>query len=319
MRDLRCSRLRFNNHPLGRLMKQPVQAMARDFGAGPEFVKGARDGLAQAKPFLKWVGGKRQLLPELLKHIPEGPFNYFEPFVGGGALFFALSPDQAKTAVLGDSNLHLIAAYKGVRDDVEAVIGALKIHQARHSLEHYLEARRHLVVDGRPAGTIPAVAARVIYINRTCFNGLWRVNKKGGYNVPMGRYENPTICDGPNLKACSRALQGVLLRHLDFWWTIETATKGDFVYFDPPYVPASTSANFTGYAKEGFTYDDQVRLRDCALRLKAAGANVLLSNSDTSIVRDLYKRGFQMRLVEARRAVNSDASKRGKVGELLIW
>jgi DNA adenine methylase len=269
-----------------------------------------------AKPFLKWAGGKRQLLHELRDHIPSAFGRYFEPFVGGGAFFFDIQPTGV---ILGDINLNLIAAYKGVRDDVESVIGLLKIHERLHCKAHYFESRALMLVEGRPVGKIANAAARMIYINKTCFNGLFRVNKAGGYNVPMGRYENPTICDAWGLRAASRALQGVSLLNQSWEKTAEAVGKGDFVYFDSPYVPASASANFVGYARGGFGPDDQRKLRDCALILKKGGAYVLLSNSDTPEVRELYGRGFEMRRVEANRAINSKGGKRGAVGELLIW
>jgi DNA adenine methylase len=271
-----------------------------------------------AKPFLKWAGGKRQLLPELLKHVPPHFDHYYEPFVGGGALFFALQPQPA---TLGDSNLHLIAAYKGVRDNVEDVIKFLALHAKRHNKTYYYATRAALVdtSTGRPVGALPNVAARVIYINRTCFNGLWRVNKAGGYNVPMGDYKNPAICDAVGLRACSRALQGVTLVHKDFAETVADAEKGDFVYFDPPYAPTSGTADFVSYTRDGFDGEDQWRLRDVAFDLKRRGVGVLLSNADTPGVRKVYRSGFEMRRVEAKRAINSKADRRGAVGELLIW
>jgi DNA adenine methylase len=278
----------------------------------------AAETVSSVKPFLKWAGGKRQLLPELLKHVPPNlrlAGRYFEPFLGGGALFFEVRP---KVAVLNDINRHLIAAYTAVRDDVEGVIRALEVHQARHSRAHFDQARA-LIIDGKPQGTPVAAAARVIYINKTCFNGLWRINRKGEYNVPMGAYKNPLICDAVGLRRASRALQGARICCVDFWDAVKSAGKGDFIYFDPPYIPASDSANFVGYAKGGFGPTDQARLRDAALLLKAHGVSVLLTNADTEETRRLYQKGFKMRRVEARRAINSKASARGAVGELIIW
>jgi DNA adenine methylase len=255
------------------------------------------------------------LLPELLKHIPKSLNRYFEPFLGGGALFFEVQP---QTAWLNDINRHLVAAYTAVRDDVEGVILALEVHQARHNKAHFNETRA-LIVDGKPQGAPAAAAARVIYINKTCFNGLWRVNKKGSFNTPMGAYKNPTICDAIGLRRASRALQGARICCIDFWEVVKGAGKGDFVYFDPPYIPAGGAADFTAYTKSGFGPIDQHRLRDAALLLKAHGVSVLLTNSDTQTTRDLYRRGFTMRRVDARRAINSKASARGAVGELIIW
>ena len=219
------------------------------------------------KPFIKWAGGKRQLVPELLKHVPDNYGTYFEPFLGGGALFFALHP---KRAALVDSNRHLISAYRSVREDAVRVYDILKQHERANSEAHYAIARsllnRPLSLGGESSADR---AARFIYINRVCFNGLWRVNKKGEFNVPYGRYSNPKIADRDNLYACSKAEQEQLMQH--------------------------------------------------ALRLKQRGATVLLSNADVPEVRQLYAKGFNMRRVEARRAINSNASKRGPVGELLIW
>lgn len=270
------------------------------------------------RPFLKWAGGKRQLLDELLRHVPASYGQYFEPFLGGGALYFELKPP---IATVSDTNLFLTAAYKAVRDDVDGVIRFLKYHEARHSKAHYYAARASFInpTDGRPVGSLTSCAARLIYMNRTCFNGLWRVNKKNEFNVPMGKYENPTICDAPNLRACARALKQTKIFHYDFEEAVAEAEKGDFAYFDPPYAPVSATSNFVGYSKDGFSQADQSRLAAVARRLKARGVKVLLSNSDTQVIRDLYKRGFELRRVEARRAINSKATKRGNVGELLIW
>lgn len=270
------------------------------------------------KPFLKWAGGKRQLLDEIFKHVPSPRGTYFEPFLGGGALFFALRPGSA---VIGDTNLFLAATYKAIREDVDTVIRFLKFHEARHSPTHYLEQRALLIdpSNGRPVGPAPNVAARVIYLNRTCFNGLWRVNKRGQFNVPMGRYEKPQICDAPNLRAVARSLStgGIKIFCADFERIVAPAQAGDFVYFDPPYIPLRPSS-FTAYDKAGFSIDDHRRLAKCAAALKRRGVSVLLSNSDTPTTREIFA-GLSMRAVDARRNVNSDAAKRGAVSELLIW
>ena len=271
--------------------------------------------LGTARPFTKWAGGKRQLLHELRKHVPSTFGKYVEPFVGGGALFFDLQP---KSAILADINLNLMAAYKGVRDELAGVIRLLDLHKILHDRAHYSKERKLLLIDGEPVGKLANAAARMIYVNKTCFNGLWRVNKKGGYNVPMGDYANPTICDAPGLRAASRALQGTSLFCQGWEKTAELVKAGDFVYFDPPYIPATATANFTGYASGGFDMTEQRKLRDCAAILKYGGAHVLLSNSDTDTTRDLYA-GFPMRRVEANRSINSAGGKRGAVGEILIW
>lgn len=263
-----------------------------------------------AKPFLKFAGGKTALLPEIRKRIPDKFRQYVEPFVGGGAVFFALAASGKikSKPILGDNNEELIETYCDVRLDVDTVIAGLKIHERKHSEEYYYKTRASHAVN---------VAPRMIYLNKTGFNGLYRVNKKGEFNTPFGRYTNPTICDEENLRACAAALKNVEFFSGDFESTMEQAKKGDFCYCDPPYVPVSTTSNFTSYTRDGFTLDDQKRLADCARRLVKRGVHVLLSNSDTPLVRKLYK-GFKLEKVEAPRRINSKGGKRGNVGELLI-
>lgn len=276
-----------------------------------------RAGGPEGKPFLKWAGGKRQLLPDLIDRMPlarDGFKNtsmYFEPFVGGGALFFVRGFHYR--SVLGDTNSRLIRTYVAIRDHVEDVIEGLQ--KKRYSRNEYYATRAQ-----NPDVTLGDVfvAEWMIYLNRAGFNGLYRVNKKGEFNVPFGRYTNPKICDAENLRACSKALQGVDLRTGDFETTCAAAKRGDFIYFDPPYAPVSETANFTSYTVDGFTHYDQVRLRNFAHGLKARGVHVMLSNSVAA--RPLYEgRGFKIDVVEARRNINSKASKRGVVGELIIW
>jgi DNA adenine methylase len=262
-------------------------------------------------PFLKWVGGKRQLLPEILKHVPVSYGRYWEPFVGGGALFFHLThADLPHTATLVDANEELIRTYTAVRDEVENVIERLSAYP--YESDFYYRMRAH------SPSVESAIAARMIYLNRAGFNGLYRVNRQGKFNVPFGRYTNPTICDAETLRLCSRGLQHATLKFGDFALWVREAKEGDFVYFDPPYVPLSATSNFAQYAATGFSALDQVRLRDVALTLKRRGVKVLLSNSSAPFVRELYAKDFELHEVDARRAVNCDASKRGNVKELLI-
>lgn len=266
-----------------------------------------------ATPFLKWAGGKRQLLPEIRKHVPEKFGTYFEPFLGGGAVFFDLVAAQITgRARLGDSNAELIDTYKTVCGSTEKLIEALHAHAKQHSAAHYLAVRA--------ARAFPGVtrAARMIYLNRTGFNGLYRVNKKGGFNVPFGKYTNPTICNEEGLRACSAALKNADIVCCDFEALTVPARRGDFVYFDPPYVPVSATSDFVGFTADGFGLADQERLVECARKLKNRGVHVLLSNADVPLVRKLYK-GFEMRKVKARRNINSKGEKRGSVSELLIW
>ena len=266
------------------------------------------------RPPWKWAGGKRQLLPELHKHVPEKFGRYFEPFFGGGALFWSLQP---KAATIGDLNQELTTALGQIKGNVGDLIVVLRSFERSHLKRKkvfYLELREDI-----PHRDVE-VAARFITLNRLGFNGLYRVNKSGGFNVPYGKWAStPKVCDEVNLKACSLALRGASIVHGDFAHIVMPAQRGDFVYLDCPYWPVSATADFTSYTKDGFDAADQERLRDLALKLKRSGVKVLLSNADMPQVRKLYKQGFEMRRVEARRGINSDANKRGSVGELLIW
>lgn len=273
--------------------------------AALEVVSGGEAG----RPFLKWAGGKRQLLAALMERAPRNAGGYFEPFVGGGALFFALQP---RRAVLADVNERLIRTYRGVRNSVEEVIRQLK--GFKHTSEFFYRFR-DVDID---AGTDADVAAWFIYLNRTGFNGLYRVNRNNRFNVPFGRYANPTICDEDTLRACSAALGRAELLVEDFAPVVGAARRGDFVYFDPPYVPLSTTSSFTSYTSQGFGEDEQERLRDTARKLKKRGVRVLLSNSSAPYVRTLYADGFDVAEVSAMRLVNSKASARGAIVELLI-
>ncbi|MGO9839028.1 MAG: DNA adenine methylase [Polyangiaceae bacterium] len=258
---------------------------------------------------MKWAGGKRQLLQDLERHVPGAYPRYFEPFVGGGALFFRLQPQKA---VLADFNERLIRTYRGVKNNVDDVIRLLTDYP--HD-EKFFYQLRGIDIDVR---TDAEVAAWFIYLNRTGFNGLYRVNQRNPFNVPFGRYANPTICDAATLRSCSAALADAELVVEDFEAVVSRATREDFVYFDPPYVPLSMTSSFTSYTSSGFGIEDQTRLRDVALGLKKRGVRVLLSNSSAPVVRDLYREGFETVEVSATRAVNSKASGRGAIIELVI-
>ena len=275
-----------------------------------------RDSTTSGRPFLKWVGGKRQLLPALLGRFGEAaPFErYHEPFVGGGAAFFALRarPEYRRSRVrLSDVNHDLIRTYQAVRDNVEGVIRALQVHAAQHNKNYYYELRSQ-----RPEASVD-LAAWLIYLNKTGYNGLYRVNSKGGYNVPMGSYVNPTICNPTVLREASEALRGVEVEQAPFESVLSAAEPGDLVYFDPPYVPVSKTASFTGYSADGFSAEDQKRLADTFRELSAKNVRAVLSNSFTPAVVSLY-RGFTVTQVQARRAVNSKADRRGEVSEYVI-
>jgi DNA adenine methylase len=261
------------------------------------------------KPFIKWAGGKRSLIEQMEPHLPRSFARYHEPFVGGGALFFHLG---RKRCFLSDNNLRLIRTYLGLRDATDEVIALLRSYP--HSRDFFLELRAK-DVDAMPDAE---VAAWFIYLNKTGFNGLYRVNSKNGFNVPFGDYKRPRTCDEPTLRACARQLQGVEVVHQDFEQAARRARKGDLVYFDPPYVPLSRSSSFTSYTQHGFGPDEQRRLRDLALDLKQRGVHVLLSNSSADAVRELYADGFELVEIQARRSINSQAGGRGAVTELLI-
>lgn len=269
----------------------------------------SRAARGEARPFLKWAGGKRQLLREIVARLPEKFGTFHEPFVGGGAVFFALRPPMA---VLADSNERLIRAYRGIKNDVEKVMALLRTY--RNDRSFFLKMRRRPVDEGSDA----EVAAWMIFLNKTGFNGLYRVNSKNLFNVPFGDNRNATLCDEPNLRACAAALAGADLRCEDFSQVLTRARPGDVVYFDPPYVPLSSTSFFTSYTTGGFGWEDQKRLRDVAFELHKKGVFVLLSNSSAPQVRKLYGPPFTCSPVAATRMVNSVASKRGPVIELLI-
>ncbi|MEC8051654.1 MAG: DNA adenine methylase [Myxococcota bacterium] len=262
----------------------------------------------RAKPFLKWVGGKTQLLPQIFELFPKSFNKYHEPFVGGGAVFFNLEPNKA---ILSDVNPDLIQAYQMIRDDVDSVIAELKQHRAEEA--YYYSVREADVAELSAA----EAAARIIFLHKTCFNGLYRVNRRGKFNVPFGKYANPTICNEKNLRAVSAALQGVDIRLQSVFELDSRVRKNDLVYFDPPYVPLSPTASFTSYTKQGFGEHQQRELAELFGRLVSKGAHCFLSNSDTPLVRELYK-DFKIKKVYARRAINSRADRRGPVGEVIV-
>jgi len=262
------------------------------------------------RPFLKWVGGKTKLLPAFEALLPQSWGRYFEPFVGGGAMFWRNCEDEA---VLNDANPDLAITYRVVKNDVDSLIEALGEHY--YDKDHYYEVRAR---DPKTMSA-PARAARMIFMNRTGFNGLYRVNKSGRFNVPFGRYKDPLICDEPNLRACSERLATTELREGDFEDAVKDAVEGDFVYFDPPYAPLSRSSNFTSYVAGGFGPEEQQRLRELLGSLDARGVNFMMSNSDAEGLADAYTSdGWNVSRVMASRSINSKASRRGKINELVI-
>jgi len=271
------------------------------------------------RPFLKWAGGKAQLLAEIARDLPDRVVGtYVEPFLGGGAVFFHLraSGRIPGRVLLSDANEPLVRTWVAVRDRVEEVVAALEEHRRRHAADprgHYYATRA-----AEPAGEA-ARAARFIYLNKTCYNGLWRVNRAGGFNVPMGRYRNPPILDADNLRAAAAALEGVGIRCETFEIALRRARAGSVVYLDPPYEPLSATANFTSYTAARFGREEQERLADACVELRRRGAFFLLSNHSTPWLKRLYgARSFTFRTVAARRAINSNPGARGTVRELLV-
>jgi DNA adenine methylase len=275
--------------------------------------RSTRQSVPDAAPFLKWAGGKSRLLRKYEPHLPppDSIRRYYEPFIGSAALFFHLQPCQAQ---LSDCNHKLIETYEVVRDDVEALIDALQVH--KNEKKYYYRIRAQ---DPAELSKVKR-AARLIYMNKTCYNGLYRENQKGEFNVPFGRYKRPRICDEPRLRAASQALQGIELCAGDFEKAVAAAGEGDFVYFDPPYVPLNATSSFTSYSRFGFDDEDHRRLAQTFHRLTERGCRVMLSNSSAPLVYELYEgHGYQFKEVKARRNINSKAHKRGPVTELLIY
>jgi DNA adenine methylase len=274
-----------------------------------------------AEPFLKWAGGKRQLAPEIVRRAPARFGRYHEPFLGGGAVFFALrSAQRAECAVLTDANADLCECFKVVRDSVEALIEVLA-HLADGYLGMERRERSDFYYEQRAAEPATAVerAARLIFLNRTCYNGLYRVNRSGKFNGPHGRYANPGILDEERLRAASTVLKGARIQQGDFGEACRAAEAGDFVYLDPPYQPLSETSKFTSYTAGQFGLPEQQRLRDEFEALTRGGVAALLSNSDHTAIVDLYKgRGLTLERVPMSRAINSVAARRSPIDELLI-
>lgn len=275
----------------------------------------ARSGQGRVAPVLKWAGGKRQVLTEIKRRVPGSFSTYYEPFLGGGAVLFALQPD---TACANDVNSELINVYQVIQDNVEELISHLKKHK---NTEEYFYDIRELDRDKERYARLTPVqkASRIIYLNKTCYNGLFRVNKAGQFNTPFGGYRRPNIVNASTLRAVSKYLGQADIRFSceDFETALQPAAAGDFVYLDPPYDPVSDTANFTGYDKGGFGRDEQVRLKETCDRLDREGVRFLLSNSATDFIMGLY-RGYRIEVIRARRAVNSRADRRGVVDEVLV-
>lgn len=275
--------------------------------------------LARLKPFTKWTGGKRQLLPELTARMPDQYGRYYEPFIGGGALLFETAPTKA---TINDMNRYLVNCYEQIRDNVDPLIELLQGHERLNSKAHYLDVRS-ADRDGRIEGmTKTELAARVLYMLRVDFNGLYRVNSKNQFNVPYGRHKNPKIVDEPLLRTVSQYLneKDICILKGDFETAVNDAQAGDFVYFDPPYAPVSATSAFTAYTNDGFGSSEQMRLRDLFASLTERGVKVMLSNSDVGAIHELYKDlpHTIIEIVSAKRVINAKADGRGKVNEVII-
>ena len=273
------------------------------------------------RPFLKWAGGKRQLLPEIVKYVPKltSKHTYYEPFIGGGALLFEL---QHQKAVINDSNKELINCYKVIKDSLDELMEELSKDKYSNSETSYYDMR-DLDRSRKKYASLSEVekAARIIYLNKTCYNGLFRVNSQGQFNVPFGRYKNPNFLDDAVLRAVNKYLNSndITLLNQDFAEAVKDANRGDFVYLDPPYDPVSETASFTGYDVNGFNRDEQERLKEEFDALHKRGCKVMLSNSCTDFILDLYK-NYQYTIIKVRatRSINSNALKRGMVDEVLV-
>lgn len=272
-----------------------------------------------AQPFLKWAGGKRQLLKVIKDFVPARYTQYYEPFVGAGAVLFFLQP---KKGVINDTNTELINCYQVIKNNPEELLTLCQYHQEQNSQEYYYQLRGQDRQDNFESCSPVERAARIIYLNKTCFNGLFRVNSSGQFNVPYGKYSNPVVADCAVIKAVSNYLNQANVRILsgDFEKAVERARKRAFIYFDPPYHPMSDTSSFTGYSINGFGVKEQERLREVCDKLSDRGCQVLISNSATSFIKDLYNDSrYEIVEVKATRAINSVSSKRGKVNELLIY
>lgn len=271
--------------------------------------------IAHAAPVVKWVGGKRQLLPQILPLIPKRMTAYCEPFLGGGAVLFALQP---KRALVNDLNQDLITVYRVIKEDADALIEHLSRHE---NTPEYFYRIRDLDRDKEAYAAMSDVekASRLLYLNKTCYNGLFRVNASGAFNSPYGHYRRPNIVNEQTIRGVSRYFNSCDITFFsgDFASVLEQVPKGGFVYLDPPYDPVSDTASFTGYNRGGFGRDEQVRLKECCDALTARGVKFLLSNSATPFIRELYG-SYRVSIVQARRAVNSVASRRGAIEEVLV-
>lgn len=272
------------------------------------------------QPFVKWVGGKRGLLSQIIPLIPKEFNNYFEPFVGGGAMFFelySLGLLKNKKVYLFDINSELINAYNTVKSNPMELIKSLKKFKEKHSKEFYYEIRAWDREENFLKKSAILRATRFIYLNKTCFNGLYRVNSKGYHNVPIGNYKNPNICDEETIYSASEALQSAIILNTSYKDVLKHASKNDFVYFDPPYYPLTPTSSFTSYSEFAFLDKEQIELFEVFKKLDKKGCKIAHSNSDTDFIKDLHFE-FSIINIQANRFINSKSSGRGKISEVLI-
>ena len=269
-------------------------------------------------PVLKWVGGKRQLLNDIIPMIPKNCSTYVEPFIGGGAVLFELQP---KKAIINDFNGELINVYTVIRDYPEELIKELQFHKENNTSEYFYTVREY---DRKPdffsKMTSVQKAARVIYLNKTCYNGLYRVNSAGQFNSPYGKYKNPNIVNETVIRAMSKYFNenNIVIKNEDFKETLKGLRRGAFVYLDPPYMPISSSSSFTGYTENGFNEDKQRELKELCDKLDKKGIKFLQSNSDCEFIRELYS-SYRIKTIKAKRAINSKGNSRGEINEILIY
>ncbi len=274
---------------------------------------------ALVQPFLKWAGGKRQLLPAIKEYLPAKYTEYYEPFIGAGAVLFSLQP---KKSIINDTNSELVNCYQVIKHQSEELLKLCQQHKEYNSKEYYYQLREQDRQSDFDKLLPLERAARIIYLNKTCFNGLFRVNSSGQFNVPYGKYKNPTIADPTVIKAISNYLNQAWVSILngDFEQAVATAKKGAFIYFDPPYHPLNDTSSFTGYSMNGFGEEQQTRLRDLCNDLSDKGCQILVSNSATPLIKSLYDDPrYEVVEVKATRAINAVSSKRGKINEVLIY
>ncbi len=265
-------------------------------------------------PFLKWVGGKRQIMPSIEQHLPKGIKSYIEPFIGGGAVLFHLQP---KNAIINDFNAELVNVYNVIKNDLENLI--VDLHKHKNDSRYFYEIRALDRTKAFKDLSDVERASRIIYLNKTCYNGLYRVNNSGEFNSPFGKYKNPNIVNEPTLRAVNSYLNSnnIRIENTDYETILKEADRNSFVYLDPPYHPVSESSNFTGYVQGGWDESDQVRLKESCDRLDEKGIKFLQSNSCASFIKELYV-NYHIHIIKANRAINSDGEKRGEVEEVLI-